>query len=65
MVFGTFWSENGRYILPILVWDRVLFSRELRDCMNVFIFQFQMNKKDMEVHEFEMPLIEEILLFAL
>ena len=25
------------YTLPILVWNRVRFSRELRDCMNVFI----------------------------
>ena len=25
------------YTLPILLWNRVWFSRELRDCMNVFI----------------------------
>ena len=25
------------YTLPILVWNRVWFSRELRQCMNVFI----------------------------
>ena len=25
------------YTLPILVWNRVWFSRELRECMNVFI----------------------------
>ena len=27
--FGPFWSE-----MPILVWNRVWFSRELRECMN-------------------------------
>ena len=25
------------YTLPILVWNRVLFARELQECMNVFI----------------------------
>ena len=31
----------------MLVWNRVWFLRELRECMNVFIlsFQFQMSKK--------------------
>ena len=35
-VFATVWSENG-YRLPILVWNRVWFTRELQQCMSVFI----------------------------
>ena len=33
-----FWPENGGvYILPILVWNRVWFSRELRERVNLVI----------------------------
>ena len=32
MAFGPFWSETT---LPIFVWNRALFSREIRECMNV------------------------------
>ena len=37
-VFALLWSENG-YRLLIFVWNRVWFSRELRECTNVF-FKF-------------------------
>ena len=54
-VFALFWSENG--YTPILVWNRVWFSRELRECMKVqFTFQFQISKKGREICEFEMHL---------
>ena len=36
-VFAPFWSEKRAKTLPILVWNRILFSRELRECMNIFI----------------------------
>ena len=36
-VFAPFWSEKRAKTLPILVWNRVLFSRELPECMNIFI----------------------------
>ena len=35
-VFAPFWSENG-YTLCLLVWNLVWFSRELRECLNLFI----------------------------
>ena len=37
MVFGPFRSENGYTILPILVWNRISFSRKLRECIKVFV----------------------------
>ena len=36
-VFAPFWSEKRAKTLPILVWNRVLFSRKLPECMNTFI----------------------------
>ena len=36
-VFAPFWSEKRAITLPILGWNRVLFSRELPECMNIFI----------------------------
>ena len=36
MVLGPFWFENG-YRLPIFVWNRVGFSRDLWELVNVFI----------------------------
>ena len=41
---------------PILVWNRVWFLKELLDCMNVFIIQFQMSKRERKICEFEMDL---------
>ena len=35
-VFAPFWSENGYRLCPG-VWNRVWFSKELRERMNVFI----------------------------
>ena len=49
-VFGPFWSENT---LPILVWNRVWFSRD--EWINLS-FQFQMNKNEIETCKFEMHL---------
>ena len=40
------------YTLPILVWNRVWFSRELRECMNVVSFQFQMSEKERDLKIF-------------
>ena len=42
--------------LPILVWNRVWFSRELRSVWTYLSFQFQMSKKEREICEFEMDL---------
>ena len=62
----NFYKERGRpglqtgvdfrrvYILPFLVRNWVGFSRELRECMKVLPFPFQMNKKEREICEFEM-----------
>ena len=36
--FWAFLVWKRRYTLPIFVWNRVLFSRELRECMNVVFF---------------------------
>ena len=42
-----FWKRV--YILPMLVWNRVWFSRKLRECMNVFveraIYEFEVDFK--------------------
>ena len=36
--FAPFWTEYTlTYTLPILVWNRVWFSTELREYLNVFI----------------------------
>ena len=54
MGFGPCWSENT---LPILVWNRVWFSREQRERTWTYLsFQFQMNKNEIEMCEFEMHL---------
>ena len=34
--------------MDCIVWNRVWFSRELRECMTFFSFHFQMNKKERE-----------------
>ena len=44
------------YTLPILVWNRVWFLRELRSIWTFLLFQFQMSKKERKICEFEMPL---------
>ena len=46
------------YTLPILVWHRVWFSRELQECMNVFIVSIpkERKRKKREICEFEMDL---------
>ena len=50
-----FGLKTGVHIqLPILVWNRVWFSRELRECMNVFTVS--MSKKEREICEFETDL---------
>ena len=48
-VFAPFESENT---LPILVWNRVWLSRELRECMNEFIVSIpneQERKRNMRI----------------
>ena len=55
--FGAVLVWKRVYSLPILAWNRVWFSRELRERMNVSVsFQFQMRKKEREIFEFEMDL---------
>ena len=51
------------YTLPILVWNRVWFSRELRSVWTYLSFQFQMSKKERQIFEFEMDWL--MSLFAL
>ena len=34
-VFVLFWSENGYRLQPVLVWNRIWFSRKLGECMSV------------------------------
>ena len=52
-VFGPFWSENT---LPILVWNRVWFLRNYGSVheWTYISFQFQMNKDEIEICQFEM-----------
>ena len=52
VVFTPFWSENGFYALPIFVWNRVWFWRELREWMNVFIVSIP-NVKKREICDME------------
>ena len=37
VILAPFSSEKGHRLCPFYVWNRVWFSRELRECMNVFI----------------------------
>ena len=39
---APFWSENGYKLCPFWVWNRVWFSRELREWWTYLSFQFQM-----------------------
>ena len=59
MNFGPFWSEN-RYIytLPILVRETgMVFKGTMGTYERIdILFQFQMNKKELEICEFEMHL---------
>ena len=43
------------YSLPILVWNRTWFSRELRECVKVFVVSIPngQERKGNTVHEFE------------
>ena len=54
-VFGPFWSENT---LPILVWNRVWVLRNYGSVheWTYISFQFQMNKDEIEICQFEMHL---------
>ena len=53
------------YTLPILVWNRVWFSGELRECVNVFIIAIPNEyKKEGEICELEMDLMS-LFVFAL
>ena len=47
-------------MLPILVWNQVWFSRELRKCMIVF----QMSKKERNICEFEMDFKKSFMLLS-
>ena len=58
-----FGLKKGVYTLPILVWNRVWFSRELRRVRTYLSFQLQMSKQEREICEFEMDLNN--FLFAL
>ena len=57
VVFGPFLVWKRVYTLPILVWNRpVWFSRELRECMNVFIVSIRNEQDIVSICEFEMHL---------
>ena len=43
-------GQKMGHTLPILVWNQVCFSRELRECMNVFIVIQMMSKKEREMY---------------
>ena len=47
---------DGLLTLPILVWNREWFLRELRECMNVVIISNPNDKKERETCELEMDL---------
>ena len=63
---GTVCSAPGMHGLPILlVCNRSLFSRELRECMNLFVgFNSKGTRKDRVICELEMN-FKKIFLFAL
>ena len=42
------------YTLPILVWNQVWFSKELRSVWTYWSFQFQMSKQKREIGKFKM-----------
>ena len=48
--------------IDILVWNRIWFLRELRECMNYSLFQFQMSKKERAICEFAMDFEKSFLL---
>ena len=52
------------YTFPILVWNRVWFSRESRSIRTYLSFQFQMSGKEREICELEMDL-KNIFVFGL
>ena len=57
-----FYLKTGRNRL-FRVWNRLWFSRELRECMNVFIFLTRnQKKKEREICEFEMAFKKSFLL---
>ena len=55
--FGAVLVWKRVYTLPILVWNRVWFSRELRSVRTYLSFQFQMSKKERKICEFKMDVI--------
>ena len=55
--FGAVLVWKRVYTLPILVWNRVWFSRELRSVWTYLSFQFQMSKKERKICEFKMDVI--------
>ena len=55
MVFEPFRSENGDMSLQILLWNRVWFCQGNYGSVVTYLsFQFQMNKKEKVIYEFEM-----------
>ena len=55
--FGTVLVWKRVYTLPMLVWNREWFSRDLRSVWTYLSFQFQMSKKERKICEFKMDLI--------
>ena len=55
MVFEPFRSENGDMSLQILLWNRVWFCQGNYGSVVTYLsFQFQTNKKEKVIYEFEM-----------
>ena len=54
MVIAPFWSEKGYRLRPFLVWNRVWFSWELWECLNVFVVSIPDEKERKIICDFEM-----------
>ena len=63
MVFGPFWSENGYRLCPFLSGIGYGFRGNYEEYERIYR-EFQMNKKEIEIREFEMHL-EKFLVCAL
>ena len=55
--FGAVLVWKRVYTLPILVWNRVWFSRNLRSVWTYLSLQFLMSKKERKICEFKMDVI--------
>ena len=55
-VFGPFWSENGYTFCPFWSGMRYVFRGNYGSVWTYVSVQFQMNKNELEIFEFEMHL---------